>query len=97
MLVCGVRYINNLELTFLIQNFYPTIYALNDPHPIAICKSTVSPDGTPIPEGERTYVNACTIKVSSPNFGLETRVYRTVAWVFWGTIPHLGFLLWCGF
>jgi hypothetical protein len=97
MLVRSVRYINNLELTFLTQNFYPTIYALNDPHPIAICNSTVSPDGTSIPDGERTYVNACTIKVSSPSFGLGSHVHRAVAWVFWGTIPHLGFLLRRGF
>lgn len=71
MLVCSVLDINSLGLTFLIQNFYPTIYALNDPHPIGICNSSVLPDGTSIPDGERTYLNACTIKVSSPNLGFE--------------------------
>lgn len=48
------------------QNYYPTLYALNDPLPIAVCKGDVLPDGSPIPDGERTYSNACTIKVCSP-------------------------------
>jgi len=50
------------RLSVTMLNYYPTIYALNDPHPIAICKSTVLPDGIPIPDRERTYTNACTIK-----------------------------------
>ena len=64
------------ELMLVTQNFYPTIYALNDPHPIAICKSTVLPDGSPIPRGERTYANACTIKVLSPSVGSRKCVHR---------------------
>lgn len=54
-----------LRLSVTLLNFYPTLYALNDPHPIAICKATVLPDGNPIPDGERAYSNGCTIKHGS--------------------------------
>ncbi|KAF9645772.1 WD40 repeat-like protein [Thelephora ganbajun] len=54
-----------LRLSVTLLNFYPTIYTLSDPHPIAVCKGTVLPDGSPIPDGERTYANACTIKHGS--------------------------------
>ena len=89
MLVRSIQCSKSRKLTFSHQNFYPTIYMLNDPHPIAICKSTALPDGSPIPNGERTYANACTIKVSIPNFGFGKCVYQIVAWLFWGTISSL--------
>jgi len=54
-----------LRLSVTLLNFYPTLYALNDPHPIAVCKGEVLPDGGPIPDGERTYANTCTIKHGS--------------------------------
>ncbi|KAI5997409.1 WD40-repeat-containing domain protein [Pisolithus albus] len=49
-----------LALTML--HWYPTIYALSDPYPLAICTGRNGPDGNPIPAGERTYSNSCTMK-----------------------------------
>ncbi|KAL4081255.1 WD40 repeat-like protein [Scleroderma citrinum] len=51
---------NRLAVTML--HWYPTIYVLSDPHPLAICTGGNSPDGIPIAEGERTYSNSCTMK-----------------------------------
>ncbi|KAI6020658.1 WD40 repeat-like protein [Pisolithus microcarpus] len=49
-----------LALTML--HWYPTIYALPDPYPLAICTGRNGPDGNPAPAGERTYSNSCTMK-----------------------------------
>jgi len=79
-------------------NFYPTIYALNDLHPIAICKSTVLPDGSSIPGGERTYTNTCTIKhgsfggpslISDAYYGAGSDDFRGYVW----KIPETQMLL----
>ncbi|KAJ3573186.1 hypothetical protein NP233_g2603 [Leucocoprinus birnbaumii] len=48
-----------------MQNWYPTIYSVSDPNPIAMCTGENRPDGTPVPPGERTYCNACTMKHGS--------------------------------
>ncbi|CAL1712958.1 unnamed protein product [Somion occarium] len=53
------------DRTVTLLHYLPTIYALMDPHPLAVCSGRNSPDGTPIPEGERTYSNSCTIKHGS--------------------------------
>ncbi|THH11146.1 hypothetical protein EW145_g844 [Phellinidium pouzarii] len=54
---------NKFAVNFL--NHLPTIYSTADPYPIAVCSGRNLPNGTPVPEGERTYRNACTIKVRS--------------------------------
>ncbi|EKM79218.1 hypothetical protein AGABI1DRAFT_128379 [Agaricus bisporus var. burnettii JB137-S8] len=46
-------------------HWYPTIYSISDPNPLAICTGKNTPDGTPIPAGERTYSNSCTMKHGS--------------------------------
>ncbi|GBE85301.1 WD40 repeat-like protein [Sparassis latifolia] len=45
--------------------YYPVIYSVNDPYPLAICNGRNQPDGTPVPSGVRTYSNTCTIKHGS--------------------------------
>lgn len=77
----------------ITQDFYPTIYALNDAHPIAVCKGSLLPDGSPIPDGERTYTNSCTIKVSHQSGRLEEGADRSIAWVVWRTVSTFGRLL----
>ncbi|KAI8994199.1 WD40 repeat-like protein [Trametes punicea] len=52
-----------LALTML--HHYPTLYALNDPHPIAMFSGRHRPDGSPVPSGERTWSNSCTMKHAS--------------------------------
>ena len=81
----------NLMLTSIPQNFYPILYALSDPHPIAVFKATVLPDGSPIPDGERTYANACTIKVIHSELCADWQGFLTeryIAWVVWGTVSR---------
>ncbi|KIK44314.1 hypothetical protein CY34DRAFT_23148 [Suillus luteus UH-Slu-Lm8-n1] len=52
-----------LNLLFImLQHYFPTIYALSDPHPLAICTGRNAPDGTPISPSQRTYTNSCTMK-----------------------------------
>ncbi|EPS96551.1 hypothetical protein FOMPIDRAFT_1032367 [Fomitopsis schrenkii] len=53
------------KLAATMALFGPTIYKTSDPYPIAVCAATTLPDGSPIPEGERTYANSCTIKHGS--------------------------------
>ncbi|KAJ7160099.1 WD40 repeat-like protein [Mycena filopes] len=53
------------QLGVTMLNYFPTIYALTDPDPVAVCSAAKLPDGTPIPPGERTYANACTMKHGS--------------------------------
>lgn len=51
---------SKLAVTFL--HYFPTIYAMSDPHPLAICTGRNTPDGTPISPPQRTYTNSCTMK-----------------------------------
>ncbi|KAJ7022762.1 WD40 repeat-like protein [Mycena alexandri] len=53
------------QLGVTMLNYFPTIYALIDPDPVAVCSAANLPDGTPIPPGQRTYANACTMKHGS--------------------------------
>ncbi|KAI0081531.1 WD40 repeat-like protein [Panus rudis PR-1116 ss-1] len=53
------------KLAVTMLHYLPTIYALLDPFPIATCSGRNLPDGTPVPAGERTYSNSCTIKHGS--------------------------------
>ncbi|ESK95196.1 wd repeat domain 22 [Moniliophthora roreri MCA 2997] len=46
-------------------HFYPTLYTLSDPNPVAVCTGRYLPEGTPVSEGERTYSNSCTMKHGS--------------------------------
>ncbi|OCB84985.1 WD40 repeat-like protein [Sanghuangporus baumii] len=58
----------------------PTIYSISDPIPLAVCSGTNLPDGSPVPEGERTYKNACTMKhgsFGSPSGDIEDMYYTT--------------------
>lgn len=50
------------------QHYLPTIYALNDAFPLAVCSGNNLPDGTPASPDDGKYANSCTIKVcvSSP-------------------------------
>lgn len=47
----------------LPKHYYPTIYSLHDPNPVAVCSARKLPGGDPVPENDRTYSNSCTIKV----------------------------------
>ncbi|KAF9262873.1 WD40 repeat-like protein [Marasmius fiardii PR-910] len=52
---------NQIAVTML--HYYPTIYGISDPNPVAICTGRNSPDGTPVPTAsERSYSNSCTMK-----------------------------------
>ncbi|KAL5482695.1 hypothetical protein ACEPAI_9289 [Sanghuangporus weigelae] len=58
----------------------PTIYSISDPIPLAVCSGKNLPDGSPVPEGERTYKNACTMKhgsFGSPSGDVEDMYYTT--------------------
>ncbi|EJC98064.1 WD40 repeat-like protein [Fomitiporia mediterranea MF3/22] len=47
-------------VTFL--HHLPTIYSTADPIPLAVCSGKNFPNGSPVPEGESSYRNTCTIK-----------------------------------
>ncbi|KZT64278.1 WD40 repeat-like protein [Daedalea quercina L-15889] len=53
------------KLAATMVHHSPTIYAVSDPYPVAVCTAATLPDGSPTPPGERTYANACTIKHGS--------------------------------
>ncbi|KAJ7780750.1 WD40 repeat-like protein [Mycena maculata] len=53
------------QLGVTMLHYFPTIYALTDPDPLAVCSAPNLPGGTPVPSGERTYVNSCTMKHGS--------------------------------
>ncbi|KAG6915901.1 hypothetical protein DXG01_009368 [Tephrocybe rancida] len=60
------------KLAVTMLNFYPTIYGLSDPHPLAVCTGKNHPDGTPVLLPERPYSNSCTIKNGAfGNFGMN--------------------------
>ncbi|KAJ7069459.1 WD40 repeat-like protein [Mycena amicta] len=50
------------QLAVTMLNYFPTIYGLRDPDPIAVCSAPNLPNGTPVPMGARTYGNCSTIK-----------------------------------
>ncbi|PFH53402.1 hypothetical protein AMATHDRAFT_55347 [Amanita thiersii Skay4041] len=50
-------------VTFL--HYYPTIYKLSDPNPIAILTANHTPGACPPRKSERTYSNSCTMKHGS--------------------------------
>ncbi|KAH9980092.1 WD40-repeat-containing domain protein [Lactifluus volemus] len=52
-----------LGVAFL--HWLPTIYALSDPYPIAVCSGRNLPDGTPSPPDTRTFSDATTMKHGS--------------------------------
>ena len=63
-------------LTPDFQNFLPVVYSTSDPYPIAVCSARYNPDGTPIPEGSKTYKSSATIKhVSLGGPGLDEDIY----------------------
>ncbi|THH27002.1 hypothetical protein EUX98_g7186 [Antrodiella citrinella] len=77
------------KLAVTMLHHRPTIYSLMDPHPFATCSGANAPNGTPIPKGQRSYSNCCTIKHGSfGGPGLETDIYysagsddfRTYVW-----------------
>ncbi|KAH7915613.1 WD40 repeat-like protein [Hygrophoropsis aurantiaca] len=52
------------KLATNMLHYFPTIYSLSDPNPLAVCNGKNHPDGgavCPTP-GERTYSNSCTMK-----------------------------------
>ncbi|KAJ7256817.1 WD40-repeat-containing domain protein [Mycena haematopus] len=50
------------QLGVTMLNYLPTIYSLTDADPVAVCSGANLPNGTPVPPGERTYTNTCTMK-----------------------------------
>ncbi|TFK24981.1 WD40 repeat-like protein [Coprinopsis marcescibilis] len=48
-----------------LQHYLPTIYATEDPHPIAVCSGKIWPNGEPVTPGQKSYSNACTMKHGS--------------------------------
>ncbi|KIK01883.1 hypothetical protein K443DRAFT_6548 [Laccaria amethystina LaAM-08-1] len=54
---------NKLAVTML--HYLPTIYAVSDPNPVAVCSGKNLPNGSPVPSTERTYSNSCTMKHGS--------------------------------
>ncbi|KAF8895628.1 WD40-repeat-containing domain protein [Infundibulicybe gibba] len=48
-----------------MQHYLPTLYALTDPQPVAICSGRNLPDGTPVSAADTTYSNSCTMKHGS--------------------------------
>ncbi|KAI0763562.1 WD40 repeat-like protein [Trametes elegans] len=52
-----------LALTML--HTHPALYAVNDSYPIATFSGRYQPDGTPVPAGDRTWSNSCTMKHGS--------------------------------
>ncbi|KAJ6584005.1 WD40 repeat-like protein [Mycena vulgaris] len=46
------------QLGVTMLHYFPTIYALADPDPVAVCSAPNLPDGAPIPSGEG-YRNSC--------------------------------------
>jgi len=56
-----------------LQHYYPTVYALSDPNPIAMLTGRCLSTGEPVAPCERTYSNSCTMKHGSfGGPGLET-------------------------
>ncbi|KAJ7274164.1 WD40 repeat-like protein [Mycena rebaudengoi] len=53
------------QLSVTMLHYLPTIYSLMDPHPVAVCSGQNLPSGTPVPAGETTYSNSCTMKHGS--------------------------------
>ncbi|KAH9936079.1 WD40 repeat-like protein [Fomitopsis serialis] len=77
------------KLAATMTHFSPTIYSLSDPYPIAVCTASTQPDGSPIPQGERSYANSCTIKHGSfggggvlddPYYCAGSDDFRTYIW-----------------
>ncbi|KAI0260688.1 WD40 repeat-like protein [Gloeopeniophorella convolvens] len=46
-------------------HWFPTVYSLNDPYPIAVCSGRNLPDGSPSPPDERTFADSTTMKHGS--------------------------------
>ncbi|KAI6025513.1 hypothetical protein EDC04DRAFT_2606285 [Pisolithus marmoratus] len=53
---------NGTRLAVTMLHWYPMIYALSDPYPLATCTGRNGPDGNLVPAGERMYSNQCTMK-----------------------------------
>ncbi|KAF8634162.1 hypothetical protein AX15_001030 [Amanita polypyramis BW_CC] len=61
------------KLAVTLLHYYPTIYTLSDPNPVAVLTGDQSLNGSPVPPGERTYSNSCTMKHGSfGGFGLDS-------------------------
>ncbi|KAF7316237.1 WD40 repeat-like protein [Mycena indigotica] len=50
------------QLAVTMLNYFPTIYGLHDPNPLAVCSAPNLPNGIPVSARQRTYSNRCTIK-----------------------------------
>ncbi|KAF8133718.1 WD40 repeat-like protein [Boletus edulis] len=50
------------KLAVTMLHWFPTIYTVSDPHPVAVLTGKNDPDGSPVNFGERTYSNSCTMK-----------------------------------
>jgi hypothetical protein len=51
------------ESSSCVKQWRPTLYTVDDEHPVATCSGSNFPDGQPVPTGERTYSHTCTMKV----------------------------------
>ncbi|EIM81489.1 WD40 repeat-like protein [Stereum hirsutum FP-91666 SS1] len=57
------------KLAVVLLHYYPTIYSIKYPYPLATCSGSNLPDGSPVPPGTRKFSNSCTVKHGS--FGGE--------------------------
>ncbi|EJD41239.1 hypothetical protein AURDEDRAFT_169627 [Auricularia subglabra TFB-10046 SS5] len=53
------------KFAVIFQSYYPTIYALSDEYPFAVCTGKNDLNGVPLMAGSRTYANCCTMKHGS--------------------------------
>ncbi|PIL22436.1 hypothetical protein GSI_15124 [Ganoderma sinense ZZ0214-1] len=53
------------RLAVTMLHHLPTLYALNDPYPIAVFSGRHYPNGAAVSPGEKTYSNSCTMKHGS--------------------------------
>ncbi|KAL0069092.1 hypothetical protein AAF712_003778 [Marasmius tenuissimus] len=53
------------QLAITMLHYYPTLFKLSDPDPLAFFTGRNTPDGAPFPDGQRTYANSCTMKHGS--------------------------------
>ncbi|KXN81788.1 DDB1- and CUL4-associated factor 5 [Leucoagaricus sp. SymC.cos] len=73
----GIAHLSNPEVSSIafdrdgtrfavtMLDWYPTIYSVSDLNPIVSCTGQNHPDGSPVPSGQRSYRNRCTMKHGS--------------------------------
>ncbi|KAJ7782189.1 hypothetical protein B0H14DRAFT_2630833 [Mycena olivaceomarginata] len=74
---CGIQHLSNPETSSILfnrqgtqlgvtmLNYFPHDLLTQQRWPVTVCSASNLPDSTPIPPGERTYANACTMEHGS--------------------------------